>query len=64
MENEKPEMPRTQPSAPVKPPSTTEDAPRRDASDEGSRPPRQGTTESDVRGDEMPAGADEPGAGL
>jgi hypothetical protein len=56
-----PEMPRTQTSAPTKPASTTEDVPaeRRNAGSE-----REPSREAGERGDRMPKGADEPGAGL
>lgn len=59
-----PEMPHTQTSAPTKPPQTTEDVPgssRREADTEQS-PARE--EEEHERGDRMPRGADEPGAGL
>ncbi len=63
MANDRPEMPHTQTSAPVKPPDTTRDEPERKA-DEGRAPARQASDEDEVRGDRMPAGADEPGAGI
>jgi hypothetical protein len=57
-------MPRTQTSAPVKPAETTEDVPRRSTAQEPWPPRHQHTPDEAVRGDEMPTGADEPGAGL
>jgi hypothetical protein len=61
MANEKQENPRTQPSAPVKAPSTTNDP----SEPESERMPRrEAGDESGTRGDRMPKGADEPGAGL
>lgn len=56
------EMPSSQTSAPVKPPDTTEEV-RRDVAREEDGSPT--FVEGDeVRGDRMPRGADEPGAGL
>ncbi len=60
--NADPEMPRTQTSAPVKPPRTTEEASPRD--DVEGAPARRAGEDDSVRGDRMPKGADEPGAGL
>jgi hypothetical protein len=62
MPNEK--TPRTQTSAPVEPAETTEDVPRRAAEGQPWPPRHQHTPDEAVRGDEMPMGADEPGAGL
>jgi hypothetical protein len=64
MPTENPEMPHTQTSAPVKPASTTKDAPapRRDPRDDTT--PRQAGDDTGVGGDRMPKGWDEPGAGL
>ncbi len=60
-----PEMPATQTSAPVKPARTTEDVTTPpDRGDSGQAPRREASQEGEVRGDRMPAGADEPGAGL
>ncbi len=61
MASEKPETPHTQTSAPVKPARTTQDVadPLREKA-----PPRQAGDERGDRGDRMPKGADEPGAGL
>jgi hypothetical protein len=53
-------MPHTQTSAPTQPPETTQDAPRREAGSEQA-PSREADRD---RGDRMPIGADEPGAGL
>jgi hypothetical protein len=62
MAKDKQGMPHTQTSAPVKPPRTTEDpAARRDEAEERRREARD---EAAVRGDRMPKGGDEPGAGL
>ncbi len=61
--NADPEMPRTQTSAPVKPPRTTEEVFPRDEDAEGT-PARRAGDDDSVRGDRMPKGADEPGAGL
>jgi hypothetical protein len=61
---QKPEMPHTQTSAPVKPPSTTEDVPARRSQPDEDRPARREAGGEAVKGDEMPEGADEPGAGL
>jgi len=61
MASENPEMPRTQTSAPVKPARTTKDAPEKESEE---APPRQAGDERGDRGDRMPKGADEPGAGL
>jgi hypothetical protein len=63
MAKEKRGIPRTQTSAPVKSPGTTEDpaAARRDDVEERRREARE---EAAVRGDRMPKGGDEPGAGL
>jgi hypothetical protein len=55
-----PEMPHTQTSAPTQPPETTQDVPRREAGSEQA-PSREADRD---RGDRMPIGADEPGAGL
>jgi hypothetical protein len=55
-----PEMPHTQTSAPAQSPGTTEDVPKREAGTERA-PPREAEGE---RGDRMPLGGDEPGAGL
>jgi hypothetical protein len=61
MATDKPEMPHTQTSAPSEDRRTTKDLPpRRDAGSEGGAP-RQAEPE---RHERMPAGADEPGAGL
>jgi hypothetical protein len=61
MAKDKQGMPHTQTSAPVKPPRTTEDpAARRDEAEER----RREAGDEGVRGDRMPRGADEPGAGL
>lgn len=62
MPHDKPDMPHTQTSAPVEPPETAEDVASRREPDAG-RPPRQAGDESG-RGDRMPKGADEPGAGM
>ncbi len=63
MATNEPERPRTQTSAPVQPPRTTRDvAPDREGRAERS-PSRQAGDEQ-ARGDRMPKGADEPGAGL
>ena len=63
MPKHEPEMPHTQTSAPVAPARTTEDVPPRE--DEEQRPPRREAGDaSGERGDRMPKGADEPGAGL
>ena len=57
------ETPRSQTSAPVKPPRTTEEVfPRQD--DAEREPGRKAGDDEAVRGDRMPRGADEPGAGL
>jgi hypothetical protein len=65
MASKKPDMPRTQTSAPVKPPRTTEDATgRRRDPDEGEWPSRGAGDPGGDHGDRMPRGADEPGAGL
>ncbi len=57
------EMPHTQTSAPVRPPQTTRDVTTGEAEEERT-PARHAGDESGRRGDRMPAGADEPGAGL
>lgn len=58
-----PEIPHPQTSAPVEPVRTTEDPfPRDDA--EERKPRREAGDASGERGDRMPRGADEPGAGL
>jgi hypothetical protein len=62
MAKDKQGMPRTQTSAPVKPPNTTEDAAARRDEEEERR--REAGDEAAVRGDRMPKGGDEPGAGL
>ncbi len=64
MPSHHPEMPRTQTSAPVEDPSTTQDAAVPGGEDAGRTPERRAGDESGTRGDRMPAGADEPGAGL
>lgn len=68
MANPRPEMPHTQTSAPVKPARTTQEPsaqpPARGDEEERSPARRGDTDERAVRGDRMPAGADEPGAGL
>ncbi len=69
MPNERPEMPHTQTSAPAEPPDTTRDVPEREDAAERTRRAeaertRRAGEERDVRGDRMPAGADEPGAGI
>ncbi len=61
MANDRPETPRTQTSAPVEPPRTTRDA-GAEGQEEERRQPRR--ADEEVRGDRMPAGADEPGAGM
>jgi hypothetical protein len=61
-ETNRPEMPRTQTSAPVEPPGTTRDVSRREEDDAAARNARE--QGEGVRGDRMPRGADEPGAGL
>jgi hypothetical protein len=65
MAEEKRDMPRTQTSAPVKPPRTTTEPPQPDL-DEGEAPSRRHhvSDESDAGGDQMPKGFDEPGAGI
>jgi hypothetical protein len=62
MPTEKPEMPHTQTSAPVKPPETTKDVVPEHDPDEGW--PTRHAGDEQARGDRMPLGADEPGAGL
>lgn len=64
MPTENPETPRTRTSAPVKPPSTTKDAPARRDPDDDRTPPRQADDDTGVGGDRMPRGWDEPGAGM
>ena len=61
MASENPERPRTQTSAPFKPARTTKDVPDPEREE---APPRQAGDERGDRGDRMPMGADEPGAGL
>jgi hypothetical protein len=62
MPNKEPEMPHTQTSAPVEPPSTTEDVPTRREPD-AARPAHEAGDEAEGGG-RMPRGADEPGAGM
>jgi hypothetical protein len=57
------EMPRTQTSAPVQPARTTADPAARDEPG-ADRAPHEAGDERGDRGDRMPKGADEPGAGL
>ena len=62
-------MPRTQTSAPAQPRRTAQepsDRPPPTAPRIDERPParREAGDEGEVRGDRMPPGADEPGAGL
>ena len=68
MANDRPEMPHAQTSAPVEPARTTQEPspqpPRRTDQEERSPARREAEEEGAVRGDRMPAGADEPGAGL
>jgi hypothetical protein len=56
-------MPRTRTSAPVEPPRTTKDPTEHEGEESGSST-RQAGDERGDRGDRMPRGADEPGAGL
>ncbi|BDG01357.1 hypothetical protein [Anaeromyxobacter oryzae] len=63
MATDKPEMPRTQTSAPVKPPRTTRDVTPA-GEPEAERTPGRKAGDELARGDRMPMGADEPGAGL
>jgi hypothetical protein len=65
MPTENPEKPHTQTSAPVKPASTTQDAPAPRGEPGADRtPPRQAGDDTGVGGDRMPKGWDEPGAGM
>jgi hypothetical protein len=61
MASDKPGMPSTPTSAPDSPAGTTRDAPERRAEKVEETPRREADAE---RGDRMPRGADEPGAGL
>jgi hypothetical protein len=63
MPTERRNLPRTQTSAPVEPPGTTKEPTDQDAEERRS-PTRQAGDERGDRGDRMPKGADEPGAGL
>ncbi len=63
MASDKPEIPRTQTSAPARPAGTTKDVPAREPERERA-PSRHASDDPDVGGDRIPKGADEPGAGL
>ncbi len=58
-----PELPHGQKGAPAKPSRTTEEVFPRDGSADDPAS-RQAGEDDAVRGDRMPKGADEPGAGL
>jgi hypothetical protein len=66
MTEENRKIPRTQPSAPVKPARTPTDAPERGEDRDAEAPSKRHhvSDESDAGGDQMPKGFNEPGAGI
>jgi hypothetical protein len=58
------EIPHTQTSAPVEPPQTAQDVVPRREEEDGRKRAREATGPDAGSGGTMPAGADEPGAGM